>query len=139
MFSQTTEYALRAVVFLARNAEQPHTTQQIAQAMRIPSSYLSKVLQALSRHELVRSQRGLHGGFVLSRPTSEITLLDVVNAVDPLKRVCRCPLDLEAHREHLCPLHRRLDDAVARVEDAFSSTYVDELVREAEKADSTPI
>ena len=58
MISQTAEYALRAIVFLADQAE-PRTTQQIAAATRVPPSYLSKVMQALSRARVVHSQRGL--------------------------------------------------------------------------------
>ena len=65
MISQTAEYALRAIVYLA-GQELPQTTQQIAATTRVPAGYLSKVLQALARGGLVHSQRGLHGGFTLA-------------------------------------------------------------------------
>ena len=67
MISQTVEYALRAVVYLADQGEAARTTQQIAEATRVPPAYLSKVMQGLSRGKLVHSQRGLHGGFTLAR------------------------------------------------------------------------
>ena len=79
---------------LGSNPGNPRTTQQIAEETRVPSGYLSKVLQALGRAGLVEGQRGLYGGFVLSRSLDELTILDVINAVDPLKRINRCPLGL---------------------------------------------
>jgi Rrf2 family protein len=128
VISQTAEYALRAVVHLAAGPSAPRTTRQIAAATRVPAPFLSKVMQGLGRAGLVRSQRGLRGGFKLARDPAELTILDVVNAVDPLRRIRGCPLDLPEHGLNLCPLHRRLDDAAALVEDAFRQTTVAELL-----------
>ena len=94
MISQTSEYALRAVVCIGGGVGRPMTTQEIAKLTRVPQGYLSKVLQSLSKAGLVHSQRGLGGGFVLARAIDDLTLLDVINAVDPLKRITRCPLAL---------------------------------------------
>jgi len=129
MLSQTTEYALRAIVFLADQGE-ARTTQQIAKTTRVPAGYLSKVMQGLSRAGLVDSQRGVHGGFTLARPPKELTIWEVVEAVDPIQRIRSCPLGLKAHGTNLCPLHRRLDDAAAQVEHAFRGTTVQELLDE---------
>lgn len=128
LFSQTAEYALRAVVLLADRAGQPQTNQQIADATRVPAGYLSKVLQALGRADLVAGQRGVGGGFLLVRPADQITVLDVVNAVDPIERIRTCPLGLKSHGTHLCPLHRKLDDALASIESAFGSTTIQTLL-----------
>jgi Rrf2 family protein len=103
-------------------------TPQIAKVTHVPAGYLAKVLQMLGRAGLVRSQRGLHGGFVLARPPGKISVLEVVNAVDPLKRIDTCPLELEAHGHNLCPLHRRLDEVVAQVEQAFSEHTIRDLL-----------
>ena len=97
----------------------------------MPQGYLSKVLQSLSRAGLVNSQRGVGGGFVLARSLDDLTLLDVINAVDPLKRITRCPLALAAHREQLCSLHKRLDQGIAQIEALFDSTTIAELLAEA--------
>ncbi len=130
MFSQTTEYALRAMIALTHSQGSPTTTKQIAEAMKIPASYLSKVLQALVRVKLVRSTRGLRGGFVLARTPDMITMLDVVNAVHPIERITSCPLDLTSHSSTLCPLHRRLDDSMSQVEEAMRATTLAELISE---------
>lgn len=128
MISQTAEYALRAVVCLGAEGGRPVTTQVIAERTRVPAGYLSKVLQSLGRAGLVDAQRGLRGGYVLTRPLDELTVLDVINAVDPLKRIESCPLGLAAHGTQLCPLHRRLDEGIAMVESLFGGTTVSELL-----------
>ncbi len=128
MFSQTAEYALRAVVSLADSGGRPLTTLQIAKLTQVPLDYLAKVMQALGRGGLVESQRGKHGGFSLARPASRLTILDVLNAVDPLPRIRSCPLKLRGHGQQLCPLHRRLDDALSSVEKAFAGAAISDLL-----------
>ncbi|MFN2370143.1 MAG: Rrf2 family transcriptional regulator [Candidatus Krumholzibacteriia bacterium] len=130
MFSQTVEYAMRAMLALAAGDGTPTTTRQIAEAMLVPQSYLSKVLQALVRGGLVFSTRGLRGGFVLTRPAAQINLLEIMDIVNPIRRIESCPLDLEGHSSQLCPLHRRLDQAMAMVQEAFASTTLAELLSE---------
>jgi Rrf2 family nitric oxide-sensitive transcriptional repressor len=132
MISQTAEYALRAIVYLADEHQVPQTTQQIAEITRVPAGYLAKVMQGLSRAGLVHAQRGLHGGFSLAIPADKLTVLDVVQAVDPLRRIRHCPLGIEGH-ESLCPLHRRLDNAVAMVEKALGDTTIASLLLEPKR------
>ena len=128
LFSQTAEYALRAAVHLAQRMGETQTNQQIADATKVPAGYLSKVLQALAKAGLVRAQRGLRGGFVLARPAEEISALDVVNAVDPLTRIRCCPLELEEHGTNLCPLHRKIDDATAAVEQTLAQNSLADIL-----------
>jgi Rrf2 family protein len=128
MISQTTEYALRAVVYLAQHPDDSWTTKQIAAATRVPAGYLSKVLQGLSRAKLIASQRGRHGGFQLDRDPDELTVLEVVNAVEPIRRITRCPLNLASHGMDLCPLHRTLDDTIALVENHLANKVVADLL-----------
>lgn len=137
MFSQTVEYALRAVVFLANQAPDARTTDQIATATRVPKAYLSKVLQGLARHHVVHTQRGVGGGITLCKTPAELTILEVVNAVEPIERIHTCPLGLTTHGRNLCPLHRRMDDALATVEKAFQSTTLAEVL--SEPTSSTPL
>ncbi len=137
MFSQTVEYALRAVVHLADQAPSPRTTEQIAAATRVPKAYLSKVLQGLGRAGLVHAQRGSGGGITLVKSPSALTILEVVNAVEPIGRIRECPLGLAAHGVRLCPLHRRLDNALATVEEAFRRTTLAEIL--AEPTESVPL
>jgi Rrf2 family protein len=137
VISQTVEYALRAVVHLASEAPAARTTDQVAKATRVPRAYLSKVLQSLRRAGLVHSQRGIGGGMTLTKSPEELTILEVVNAVEPIQRIRTCPLELAAHGVHLCPLHRRLDNALELFEDAFRNTTLAEVL--AEPTTSIPL
>lgn len=128
MFSQTVEYALRAVVHLAIHAPQPQKTAEIAESTLVPTAYLSKVLQGLREKDIVRLQRGVGGGVSLARSPAELTILDVVNAVDPIQRIRTCPLGLRSHGIRLCALHRRMDDALCSMEAAFGATTLAELL-----------
>lgn len=131
MFSQTVEYALRAVVFLAQHAPRPQKTSEIAARTKVPEAYLVKVLQGLRQQQIVRLQRGAGGGVSLAHEPGNLSILDVVNAVDPIQRINRCPLDLKSHGVKLCALHRRMDDAIGVMEDAFRSTSLSELLEDS--------
>ena len=137
MFSQTSEYALRVAVYLASLDGKPATISKIAAATRAPEGYLAKVLRHLAVAGLVRSQRGLHGGSVLARPAKQITVYDVIQAVDPIRRIETCPLGIKSHGVDLCPLHHRLDQAIAMVERAFQDSSIAELV--ATRGGSKPL
>ena len=137
MFSQTVEYALRAVVHLADQSPSSRTTDQIAAATLVPKPYLSKVIQGLCRANIVQSKRGIGGGIALVKSPSELTILDVVNAVEPIARIRHCPLGLKTHGVRLCPLHKRMDHALAMVEAAFRQTTLAELL--AEPTNSHPL
>ncbi|MCA9817717.1 MAG: Rrf2 family transcriptional regulator, partial [Cyanobacteria bacterium HKST-UBA01] len=95
---------------------------------------LSKVLQSLSRAGLVKSQRGLGGGFSLAKAPATTTILEIINAVDPIKRIETCPLDLSSHGVVLCALHKRLDEAIASVEQAFEKTTLEEILARPTKS-----
>ena len=128
MISPTAEYALRAVVAIAQGGGEAVVTSTLVEITKVPPGYLPKVLQTLRRAGLVRSKRGLGGGFTLARAPDQITVLDVVNVVDPIKRIERCPLDIGSHSLTLCPLHKRLDEAAEMVEKSFASTTIAELL-----------
>lgn len=137
MFSQTVEYALRAVVFLAHQSPAACTTEQVATATLVPKAYLSKVLQSLVRAGVVHSQRGVGGGVTLVKTPDKLTILEVVNAVEPIQRIQTCPLGLKSHGVNLCPLHRRVDNALAMVEQAFANSTLAEVL--AEPTSSQPL
>jgi Rrf2 family protein len=130
VISQTAEYALRAAAALAGQPDQPMVTSRLAELTRVPAGYLAKVMQSLGRAGLVNSARGVGGGFTLARPATEISIYDIVQAVDPLQRIRTCPLGLANHGVRLCPLHKRLDDAMKQVEDAFRASSLAEVLAE---------
>ena len=128
MISQTVEYALRAIVTIAQHEGVPCTAQKIAEITQVPAPYLSKMMQGMARANLVVSKRGLHGGFVLTKDATETTILDVIEAVEPFQRIRECPLGIGSHEGALCPLHRRLDNAMETVEASFREATIAELL-----------
>jgi Rrf2 family protein len=86
--SAKADYAIRAMVELAAAGEGPVKGDRIAQAQQIPVKFLENILIDLRRAGLVASQRGAEGGYWLARPAAEISLAQVIRAVDgPLASV----------------------------------------------------
>ena len=80
--SAKADYAVRAAVHLASVSEGPTTAEAVAAAQGISPKFLESILASLRTGGLVRSQRGAHGGYWLSRPASDITVADVLRAVE---------------------------------------------------------
>ena len=108
MLTQTADYALRALIYLAHCPEDGyHQTRDLAEALNVPPNYLGKILQLLGRRKLVESQRGMNGGFRLSRLPEQVRLFDVLDAIDAVPTDPQCPLLSGGRQIELCALHRR--------------------------------
>jgi len=107
MFSRATEYAIRAMTFLAlQPAGRLTGAREIAQAEHIPIQFLWKILQALGRAKLVRSFKGVGGGYELARAAGKISVQDVVLATVDSDLTTGCVLGLSVcSEEKPCPLH----------------------------------
>lgn len=128
LFSQTTEYALRAMASLAYSADELTPTPELAKITKVPMNYLAKVLQSLAQADLIVGRRGVGGGYKLAKPPTEISLLDVINAINPVERITSCPLGLENHGTRLCPLHARMDRAAKDVIEYFGGVMLIDLI-----------
>jgi Rrf2 family protein len=115
MFSKAIEYALRAMTHLAASAPALLKTTGVAKAIRVNEPYLIKVLQDLNRAGLVASRRGTAGGITLARPANKITLLEIVEATDSLKRP-------KASAAVLAPLNKKVDGMVDHLRKSLGST-----------------
>lgn len=127
MFSQTVEYGLRAAVALARRKDVSLTGKEISDLTQVPTRYLTKVLSYLIRAELVHGSRGVGGGYTLAAPPEKISLLDVVNAVEPIRRITTCPLQLSQHSGQLCALHRQLDEVISQTQNVLAHSTLADL------------
>jgi Rrf2 family protein len=107
------------MVVLTESEGRPVTSERIATQTSVPADYSVKVLQMLARAQLVRAQRGRGGGFKLICDPDATTLLDIVNAIDPIERITACPLGREEHAGRLCALHQRLDDLTALLQESL--------------------
>jgi len=126
------EYAVRAMTYLARFPEgNVASLHEIGEAQDIPESFLAKILQSLVRAGLTVSQRGAHGGFALARPASEITMQQVIEAVDGPISVNLCVLSPEdCARSASCTVHVAWIQAQAQLMDVLGSITVESLAHE---------
>lgn len=129
MINQAGEYALRAVVHLARtDAGKPAAASEVAIATKVPQAYLQKILRTLTKHKLLIAQRGMGGGFMLAKLPSAISVLEVLKACDSgPNRIERCPLGITGHTQ-LCTLHKLIDQQTASVESTFATTSIADLL-----------
>lgn len=92
--TKASDYALRAMIHLASLPEDKVVLRnEVADALDIPSSFMAKILRRLVRAKLLDSSRGVHGGFSLGRPTVEINMLDIVEAVEGPLNLTDCAAD----------------------------------------------
>ncbi len=128
MISQTAEYALRAMVHIANTESGFVSSSEIAKATHVPIDYLLKILQDLAQKGLLQRKRGPSGGFMLAKTTQEITILEVVEIFDPIRRIDKCPLGIEGHTS-LCPLHKKLDSIAGELQCHLASVSLSDLIR----------
>ena len=112
MISKTAEYALRAIACMCGSGGVTVSADSLAAQTKVPRRYLTRVLQDLCAAGLVRSRPGPGGGYELIASPHQLTILDVINTVEPIERIKKCPLGLTSHTQ-LCPLHAALDSAYA--------------------------
>lgn len=107
IFSKTTAYGIRALAYLASHSGNGLCgLQEIAQHEHIPPVYLRKVLGELRRHRLLRSVKGIHGGYELARPPETITLWEVFRLLEPDPYLDACILGHgQCKEEGSCALH----------------------------------
>ena len=130
MISRTAEYALRAVVHIARHGgDAPCRSHEIARSTGIPANYLSKILHQLARAGVVTSERGRTGGFRLARDPRDIRLADVLEPVEGAPDRARCVLGRpECSDENPCGAHRRWVKVRAARHEFFSSTTIRDVL-----------
>ncbi len=109
LFSRSTEYAIRTLVYLAMNASADNRLgiKKMAQDLGFPEHFLGKVLQNLARKRIVTSSKGPHGGFYLEETAKDISILSIIEAIDGLGYFDQCGLGLcECDEEKPCPIHK---------------------------------
>lgn len=130
MLSQTSEYALRAVLYLAVHAgERPVKLEEVAEALGAPSNYLSKTLHQLARAGVLSSGRGRNGGFQLAVEPGALTLAAVIGPFEPGTLARRCLLGQgRCSDETACAAHFRWKPIAEPMLAFFRNTTVADLV-----------
>lgn len=129
------EYAVRAVLYLASQPEgKVSLVNEISEAQDVPKSYLSKIMQHLTRAGLVRSRRGAKGGFALARPAESITLWETIEAVEGPVHLNVCLIKKgECPRDDTCPVHPVWRDAQQKLSEILTNKTIAELVKDGER------
>lgn len=130
MLSQTAEYALRAVLYLAeRPPSRPVRVAEMANALQIPRNYLSKILHQLGRSGVLVSLRGKAGGFQLGVRPDQLALSAVVTPFDRIEERRRCLLGrAQCSDRTTCAAHERWKNVGDTVAAFFHDTTVADLV-----------
>jgi Rrf2 family iron-sulfur cluster assembly transcriptional regulator len=133
MLTKTSEYALRSIVYVAMQAAEGKKIgiKEIAKELELPLHFIGKILQDLVRKGIIASVKGPNGGFYLSRPAREITIMDVVRVIDGVEAFKRCGLGMkQCSDSHPCPLHndfKKYRDGLANL---FSTKTIQDLVQD---------
>ncbi|MBN1253016.1 MAG: Rrf2 family transcriptional regulator [Bacteroidales bacterium] len=131
MLSNTCKYAIRAVIYLAVNEKKGEKIgiKKISTDLEMPSPFLGKILQMLSKNKLLDSTKGPNGGFSLGKDANKISLLDIVAIIDGLDFFHDCLIgvkicDDDPKKMELCPFHVHLDTLRDELHKQFKSLTI---------------
>lgn len=126
------DYGIRSVLYLSRQPfKKVSFVNEISEEYKIPRSFLAKILQKLVKAKIVRSYRGVKGGFSLARPARDIAVLDVLEAIEGKLSVNICVLDKKkcAFSKN-CPTHNLWVNVQSKINDTLKKANFEELARQ---------
>src|SRR5262249_7572960 len=132
LFSRSAEYAIRAMSHLAESQDADHyaMVKSVAVLTGIPGHFLAKILQQMAREGFLVSSKGPTGGFRLSRPASDISLLDIVDSIDGVSQYQRCPAGHEKCTDpSLCALQDSSEELRSRIMVYLERTSIADLAK----------
>jgi len=125
-------YAVMAMADLAKNyVEEPTSLAEISLRQGISISYLEQLFLKLRKNNLVQSERGSLGGYVLTKPPEEIKLLSIINAVDEKIKTLKCRKESKRgcnHKSIKCITHNLWDDLEAHINKFFESNTLNDIL-----------
>jgi Rrf2 family iron-sulfur cluster assembly transcriptional regulator len=123
-------YAVTAMLDLAMNSkEKPVNLNEISGRQAISLSYLEQLFSKLRKQKLVKSVRGPGGGYQLNRAADEISIADVINAVNESMDVSRCEGKANCHEGKQCLTHNLWMDLSERIHDFLNQITLGELIQ----------
>lgn len=127
------DYAVRAMLYLARRGQTERAaTSQVAEEQHIPPSFLAKIISQLSIAGLLHTSRGARGGVTLAREPRDITLLEVIEAIDGPIRLNECVGDSSACTfDEQCPLRPVWCEAQSELVTRLKGTNFAQLVTQS--------
>ncbi len=139
MFSTSCHYGLQGILYIAMHStdEKNVDLKQIADEQNIPKHFLSKILQQLVKNNLLVSMKGPTGGFRLNRDANDITLIEVIDAIDGLGVFTKCGIGFkQCNDANPCPIHDEYKKVRSQVEKLFSNKTLHELTEDVKRGES---
>ena len=136
MLSKSCTYGIWAVLYLASVKNEEYVPiREISNALNIPFHFLTKILQLLAKAKIVESLRGAHGGVQLNKPSEQITLREVIVAIDGTGLFEDCAFGLsECGDENPCPVHSKWTNVRNEIKRICEQTDFDDLSQQAHEA-----
>jgi len=128
--TNTADYAIRSMLYIASLPDDCVVLRrEVAEAQKIPSSFMAKILRGLVRAGLLHSARGVHGGFTLARPASDINLLEVVEAIEGPIALTKCVPDPEGCEHSFnCPANAVWSTIQDQIGDSLRKVTLEALI-----------
>lgn len=139
MLSNTSKYAIRAVIYLAVHSEQNKKIgiKQISRELGIPTPFLGKILQTLAKHKILSSTKGPHGGFGMGKKASDISLIEIVDIIDGRDLFNKCLIRLDdCSMDEPCSMHSKYAEIRKNLLSMFERQKISELVNEIKEKKS---
>ena len=140
MFSKTCEYGIRATIFIASESYQNKRVglKDIAKKIDSPEAFTAKILQILSKDNIINSIKGVGGGFEIPRETmKEIKLAQIVNALEGDRVFTGCGLGLtHCSDDHPCPMHEKFKSIRSELAFMLENTNLEELASGIKTSDT---
>jgi len=136
MLSKSAKYATKAVLFLAVNSDEDKkvTAKDIAKQINVPQAYIAKLLQELSKHNLISSSRGPKGGFYLNEKNRNESIMSIIEVIDGENKMTKCLIGLEeCNADKPCPLHNIASSARTELINSFRNNSIDDLANEIKR------
>ena len=132
IFSRQCEYALQAIIYLSAKPKAEFTNIiEVSSKLNIPMPFLGKTLQLLVRNKILSSQKGPKGGFKLAKPSKDITLFHVVEAVDGTNFLTSCVLGFPScSSKNPCPMHAKWGELRDRVHQILVDKTISDISRD---------
>lgn len=136
MFSNITKYGFRAVVYLGMTSskEAKIDAKNVAKELDIPAPFLAKILQTLSKNDIICSTKGPGGGFYLSKENNDKKVITMINCLEGKKIFQSCVLGLpNCSNDAPCPMHHEIVKYRAGLSDFLTKSTIGELIENVEK------
>ena len=135
MLSNSSKYALKAVLYLALHTDENNKmmVKDFSERINVPKAYIAKLLQELAKRKIISSAKGPYGGFYITESNKKHTIMEIIEIIDGKKRIESCMLGLEDCNENKpCPIHSLISPSRSKMIALLKSKTIDDLAKDLE-------